>query len=274
MSDAAVTSRTPLIGVRDEGPVRELRLRRESRHNALTPELLTELRSQIAAALDSHGVRAILITAAGPSFSTGGDVAEFVSRHGNDLTAYAETVVGELNGVILDLLAAQIPVISAVHGPVTGGSLGLVLASDIAVAGPQAWFQPYYTEVGFSPDGGWTALLPRRVGCARARAWQVANERVDAREAVSAGLVSHYAQDPRGAAAQLAEAAARRKAGSVRHTKQLLTPVEEIAASLEEERRAFLAQITTEEARRGMDEFLAGTSSPSTETDNLNAETN
>lgn len=247
-----------LVAARDHGPVRVLTLNRPQHHNALVPELLADLRAQIALARAQDGVRALVLTGAGGSFSTGGDIAEFAARTGAELQRYAREIVGELNGVILDLLRCEVPVVTAVHGPLTGGSLGLILASDVTVVGPRAWFQPYYVSVGFSPDGGWTALLPDRVGPARALTWQLLNHRINADEALASGLATHYASDPVTGAVDLATQIAGHHPGALRATAALCAPdLAGVARRLEAELESFLAQIGTDEARRGMTAFLA-----------------
>ena len=126
---------------RQEGGIARLTLNRPERHNALVPELLDDLKD----ALDQcqrEQPAALLIDAAGKSFSTGGDVAGFHNTPRHERELYARRVVGTLNEVILQLLTLPVPTVTAVHGMVTGGSLGLVLASDIVVAGPRASFAP------------------------------------------------------------------------------------------------------------------------------------
>ena len=58
--------------------------------------------------------------------------------HLDDLEAYARTIVGLLNRVILALVELPVPAVAAVHGIVTGGSLGLVLGCDVVLVAPQA----------------------------------------------------------------------------------------------------------------------------------------
>lgn len=269
MPDSDVPQPDLRVSLTRSGPVRVLTLERPERHNSLTPELLEAARAAVAevaaeVAASDHSdpsdfpVRALVLAGAGRSFSTGGDVAGFAARRGPELEAYARRTVGALNGLVLDLLGLDVPVIAAVHGPVTGGSLGLVLASDLVVVGPRAWFQPYYVEVGFSPDGGWTALLPGRVGMARALAWQLTNERIDASTALASGLASHGADDPMATALELADRVAGLRASAVRRTKRLLHgDLDVVAARLDAELESFVEQITTDEAATGMSAFLS-----------------
>jgi 2-(1,2-epoxy-1,2-dihydrophenyl)acetyl-CoA isomerase len=247
----------PLVQVVVEEPVATVVLTRPERHNALVPELLDDLRSAIAELAAAEGVRAIVLAAEGRSFSTGGDVAAFAAHEGEELAAYACGIVGGLHAAVLDLLGLDIPVVAAVHGPVTGGSLGLVLASDVVVCGPGASFAPWYVRVGFSPDGGWTALLPRRVGHARAAAWQLLNRTVDAEAALAAGLVDEVHEQPRARALELAHHAGAMQPGAVARTKRLLRrDLADVREALDAELESFVEQIRSDEARAGMAAFL------------------
>ncbi|MFV8834825.1 enoyl-CoA hydratase/isomerase family protein [Aquisalimonas sp.] len=246
-----------VITTHAEGVVR-LTLNRPERHNALVPELLEALSEALAQA-PAHAPRAIVIAANGKSFSTGGDVAGFYTVPRAQRVEYARRVVGALNGVILQLLRLPVPTIAAVHGMVTGGSLGLVLASDLVVAGPRASFSPWYTHVGFSPDGGWTALLPERIGRARALELQLCNGALDADTAAALGLVQRLAphEGVVDTALTLADELESRWPGSVRRTLALTRPdLAAVERRLEAELINFLEQIGSDEAEQGMAAFL------------------
>src|SRR5699024_9698139 len=114
---------------------------------------------------------------------------------------------------------------------------------DIAVAGDRASFAPWYTVVGFSPDGGWTALMPERIGRARALDVQLTNRRLDADEAHRLGLVQYRAgaDDTGERALMVAETIRAAKPRSVRRTLSLTRPDRaRVAAGLEAEYRHFL----------------------------------
>ncbi len=259
LSEEAVADVLVLLD-RAEG-VATLTLNRPGRHNALVPALMGALN----AALD--GLRAapptaLVLRGAGRSFSTGGDVAAFAALPRGERRAYAASLVGALNEAILTLLALPCPVIAAVHGPVTGGSCGLVFASDLVAMGPRAFLQSYYADVGFAPDGGWTALLPERIGAARAGAIQMLNRRIGAAEAVTLGIAQAAPAETEFEAI-IADwlAALRGKIGpSLAATRSLLMPPERlraIADGLERERSRFLDLIETYETEAGMARFLA-----------------
>jgi enoyl-CoA hydratase/carnithine racemase len=253
-----------LVLVEQVGPAAVLTLNRAERHNSLVPGFLAEILEAIETAGAQPGVRAVVLQANGRSFSTGGDVRGFY-EHLDDLEAYASETVGLLNQVILAMIALPVPIVSAVHGIVTGGSLGLVLGSDVVLVAPEASFAPYYSVVGFSPDGGWTALLPSSIGLKRATKVLMRNQTITADQAVAWGLASRVvpADRIREEALQAAQEIAAMKAGSIGHIKAALASGGgDLEARLEAERARFVQQIVTEEARRGMAEFLGKPRAP------------
>jgi enoyl-CoA hydratase/carnithine racemase len=167
-------TRAPLVRFeRGDGAAARITLDNATRHNALTPTLLDDLRAALSHVRESDA-RLLVLAGEGRSFSTGGDIAGFLA-HADDpgrLRDYAERIVQALNDAILDLLRFPIPIIARVQGATTGGAIGLVLASDIVLATPDAFFQPWYGVVGFAPDGGWTALMGDRIGASRSIAAQ------------------------------------------------------------------------------------------------------
>jgi 2-(1,2-epoxy-1,2-dihydrophenyl)acetyl-CoA isomerase len=239
--------------------VARLTLNRPERHNSLVPDLIDSLNADIEGIAAADDVRAVVLQATGRSFSTGGDVAGFYAVPRGQRRAYADRLVGGLNHAIQALLHLPMPVIGRIHGPLTGGSLGFLLACDLAAITPQAFIQPYYTEVGFSPDGGWTALLPGRIGAQRAREIQLLNRRISATEAVQLGLATTLAEaDVLDSIIEGWLAALQAKQpGSIAHTKALLAT--DYAAALQAELQHFLAQIDSAEADAGMALFLAKT---------------
>ena len=244
-----------------EDRVARVTLNRPERHNALVPELLTAL-DQILADCAGHDLVALVLTAEGRSFSTGGDVAAFAARGRGERRSYAEALIGMLNRVILRLLDLPCPVVAAVQGPVTGGSCGLVFAADLVAMAPRAFIQPYYVDVGFAPDGGWTALLPERIGAARAGAIQFLNRRIGPEEAVALGLASTVvAEGEFGATVETWLATLRGKEpASLAATRRLLmSPARRaaIADGLARERAHFLQLIETDATEAGMARFLS-----------------
>lgn len=246
-----------LVLIEEDSAIATLTLNRPERHNALVPELLAEMLAALDGLKARAELRALILQANGRSFSTGGDVRAFY-KHRDDIARYSNEVVGGLNQVILALIAFPTPVIAAVQGIVTGGSLGLVLASDIALLAPIASFTPFYTVVGYSPDGGWTAMLPTVIGAKRAAEILLTNQTINADEAVTWGIANGVVDDVRHEARTIAQNIAQKKWGSVRRAKRLMWDPngDALAARLDAERAQFVEQIATDEAWQGMADFL------------------
>jgi 2-(1,2-epoxy-1,2-dihydrophenyl)acetyl-CoA isomerase len=240
-------------------PIATITLNRPERHNSLIPDLLRELLDAIETIKTNENARAVVLRANGKSFSTGGDVKAFYD-HRDEIESYSNKIVGLLNDAILALINLPQPVVAAVHGIVTGGSLGLVLACDVALVSERATFTPYYSVVGFSPDGGWTAMLPNVIGQKRAAQTLMLNETITARQAVEWGMANRIveADSIRDEAMAAARKIAAMKAGSIRRAKKnLWSNRDRIAQALESERAEFITQIKTEEAQLGMAQFLS-----------------
>lgn len=244
-----------LVLIEQTDSIATLTLNRPERHNSLTPELLNDF---LLALYDVANARALILRANGRSFSTGGDVRAFYD-HRADAATYAREIVGLLNQTIEALLKFPAPTIAAVNGLVTGGSIGLVLACDLIIVSPQASFTPYYNVVGFSPDGGWTALLPSVIGYAKAAESLLTNATISAQQAVAWGLANRAVEADRvyDEARAAAESIVPLKINSVRRSIQLLRD-HKLAAmpQLQAELQQFVEQIVTPEAQNGMREFL------------------
>ncbi|MGD8750462.1 MAG: enoyl-CoA hydratase-related protein [Anaerolineales bacterium] len=241
----------------DDG-IATLTLNRAQCHNSLVPALLEALLEKLELIQALPDVVAVVLQANGRSFSTGGDLCGFAA-HLDDVEAYASELVGLLNQAILRIIHLPQPVVGAVHGVVTGGSLGLVLACDVVLLTPKAQFTPYYSVVGFSPDGGWTALLPQIIGFKRAAEVLMRNQTITAEQAVAWGLASRIVplQELRVAARQAAKDIAAQVPGSVRGAKRLLSVgLGDLEGRLETERSCFVELIAQPETQRGMLAFV------------------
>jgi crotonobetainyl-CoA hydratase len=138
---------------------------------------------QTFAALDSEpGVRAIILTGAGPKiFSAGWDLAageDFDSDYG----------VGGFGG-FAELPDRSTPVIAAVNGAAVGGGFEIAMAADLIVAANHAQFWLPEPALGILPDAGAVKLprlLPRHV----ARELLLTGRRMDAAEGHRWGMIA------------------------------------------------------------------------------------
>ncbi|MCJ9430137.1 enoyl-CoA hydratase/isomerase family protein [Kordiimonas marina] len=250
---------TPLVLTHFKDGILTLTLNRPRQHNCLNQPLLDELLATVKVV--RHDVRAVILKGAGKSFSTGGDLKAFLAHAETPetLEAFSSHLVGTLNEVILALLDLPVPVISAVHGPVTGGSLGFVLASDLSVMAPTAFAQPYYGRVGFGPDGGWTAMTPDRIGPDAAAGILAVNRRVDAAAAARMGLITRVSEHIEATVGRWCDMILEQERESLAANKALLWPTarkEALAAKLEAERQQFVALVGRPIVKERLEAFL------------------
>jgi 2-(1,2-epoxy-1,2-dihydrophenyl)acetyl-CoA isomerase len=153
------------------------------------------------------GVRAVVITGSGGVFCSGLDL------HSVDLTtqqarqrAHFETR-RFMDPLILRLSGFRFPIVAAVNGAAVGAGMSLALASDIIIAGQDAYFLPSFARLGLVPDAGITFHLARCIGASRSLAALMLAERIDAGRAREWGLV--YDVVPNGEVVTRAQAVAR-----------------------------------------------------------------
>lgn len=253
------TSPLVLLDVTDR--VARLTLNRPARHNSLVPELLDDFHAALDR-VDRENLVAVVLDANGRSFSTGGDLRGFLDAPRHARRAYADALVGALNRAILRLIALPCPLIVRLHGPVTGGSCGFVFAADLVAIAPPAFLASYYADIGFAPDGGWTALLPERIGTARAASILMLNRRITAEEAVALGLATSLVPVERldDCIADWIAILRAKARGSLAAIRTLLMPPDRVAtvrAGLERERARFLELIDRPEIEAGIAGFFA-----------------
>ena len=225
------------------------------RANSLVPAFLTDLHHAFDH-LEKSGASKSLITS-GRNFSSGGDVAGFYgAAHQDRAEAYARDVVPQLQDLVLRMIEAPVLIASAVRGAATGGSAGLVFASDLVTAAPNAFVQPYYGIMGYAPDGGWTATLPELIGLGPARGWLIANRRQKAPDLLQMGLAQAVSDDPEAQALHLLSSV---ETGTALASKRLLWTAERVArvrTALRAETEAFVQLIGRPEVLARMNDFL------------------
>ncbi len=198
-----------LLQLERHDKVARIRINRESALNALTPEMLADLRRMLGE-LDLDGdVRAVVLAGQPKAFSVGADIKGRVAE-------YEAGALRDPLGVIIRELFAYIesmskPVVAALAGYVLGGGLELALACDLRIADRTAKFGFPEANVGSLPGAGGTQRLPRLVGPGRAMSLMFSGERIGADQALQWGLVEKVVEQGELDEASLAWAAAMAK---------------------------------------------------------------
>ena len=155
--------------------------------NALSTEVLTDLKQVLDEIEKIENIYAVIITGAGEkSFVAGADIAEMKDKNPKQATEYAEFA----NGIFFRIENFHCPVIAAVNGFALGGGCELAMACDIRIASETARFAQPETGLGITPGFGGTQRLARLVGAGRAKELIYTCRHVKADEALAIGLVN------------------------------------------------------------------------------------
>ncbi|MEO0983746.1 MAG: enoyl-CoA hydratase/isomerase family protein [Pseudomonadota bacterium] len=157
--------------------------------------------------------------------------------------------------------AAPKPVIAAINGVCMGGGFEFSLACDLRVASANVdEIGLPETRVGIFPGGGGTQRLPRLIGEAAALEFILRGTVVDAREALSIGLVHEIAVHAEKRALEIAEELAGRGVEGLAAAKALVRGAGDrpIAEGLKAEQHAFHDVLKADSAMSAMRDFLAG----------------
>jgi len=159
--------------------------------NALSLRLIQDLTASINQAI-TEMARAVVLTANGRAFCSGGDLREMrsMAEQAGRTEAYLEGPLGELHQLILLIRETPIPFIAAVNGICAGAGTNVALACDIVVAAENASFNEAFVKIGLSPDAGGTFFLPRAIGEKLAAELFMTGESVSAERAAQFGMIN------------------------------------------------------------------------------------
>jgi enoyl-CoA hydratase/carnithine racemase len=193
---------TAQVLVEHAGDLATVTLNRPDRRNALSESMLRDLGAALDQAAEAPGVRAIILAAAGPVFSSGHDFADMVDR---DLDGMRR-LLRICSDVMLGIGRLPVPVVARVQGIATAAGCQLVASCDLAVAVDEASFA---TPGG---RGGWFCHTPlvavaRVIGPRRALELGMTGDSIDATTALAWGLVNRVV--PRAELVAATEALAR-----------------------------------------------------------------
>jgi enoyl-CoA hydratase len=164
-------------------------LHRPAQRNALSRQLIGDLRTAVRDAQGSDDVDVIILTGSDPAFCAGLDLKELGSGSGelSGTQPGSDTPVAERG----PLPPGPKPVVGAVNGAAITGGFELALACDFLVASDRARFADTHARVGIQPWWGLTVLLPQAIGYRRAREMSATGNFCDAETALRWGLVNH-----------------------------------------------------------------------------------
>jgi enoyl-CoA hydratase/carnithine racemase len=246
---------TPDIAVTRQGAVTQLRFNRPAKRNALTVDMYAALADALVQA-ETDGTVAVILSGAGPGFTAGNDLADFVAnRPEGEEAPVARFLRGISNSTRI--------LIAAVQGRAIGVGTTMLLHCDFVLAEQSAELRMPFTDLALVPEAASSLLVPRLVGHQRAAALLMLGEALPAAKAHEYGLVNEVVAD--GTVLEQAEALASRLLAkphsAILATKRLMkSPTRDVPGRMAEEGAAFAAQLRTPELAAIVADFFAARS--------------
>ena len=194
----------------DEFGVTLLRLNRPEARNALSPEMMEEIASELERIDPDPEIRCVVIAGSEDIFAAGADIRAMSER------TFAEALRHPAASFWRRLAAIRTPMVAAVTGYALGGGCELALACDMIVASEDAHFGQPEITLGIIPGGGGTQRIARTVGKQRAMEYVLTGRRFDAPTALRMGLINKVTQQGQLPAGGTGAGADRRRAAADR----------------------------------------------------------
>ncbi|WP_064197069.1 MULTISPECIES: enoyl-CoA hydratase/isomerase family protein [Emticicia] len=164
-------------------------LNRPASLNALTPQLIQELKVAIQAVAEDKNCRVLIVKGSGRAFSAGVDLkAMNESLVGGQFTAV--DILNTGNEIAHLLQSMSQPTIALVHGHCYTGATELMMFFDLIIAAEDAKIGDTHAKWGILPKWGMSQRLPRLVGTLKAKEMSFTCKAITGKEAEQLGLVN------------------------------------------------------------------------------------
>lgn len=166
-------------------------LNRAKARNALSRQMVDEMREAIARTAADINTRVLILHAIGPVFCAGADLRERKTMSQPEVARFLD----DLNDMVTELENLPQPTIAAVPGPALGGGTELALGCDLRAGTAKTAFTLPETKLGIIPGAGGTQRLTHLLGKAKAMDIIFTGRTVSADEALRIGLLDVIGKD-------------------------------------------------------------------------------
>ncbi len=177
------------IILKKDGGIARISLNRPQALNALTVDLLMELRQALDEVKNDEAVGVVVLAGMGRSFSAGVDLKDLEKQ-----ASAGVDIAARINGIAREVIKAMEdlpkPIIAAVTGHCLTGGLEIALGCDMIVASANSKFGDTHVRWGLRPTWGLSQKLSRLVGLLKAKELSFTAEMISAEEAARIGLIN------------------------------------------------------------------------------------
>ncbi len=240
---------TPTIGV--------ITLTDPPSRNAMGEDMASEF-AALTAEIDlrAEQPRALIVTGAGVSFSSGGNLEMLDQKRLLSPDENRRRMLSFYHS-FLGIRSLNIPLIAAINGSAVGAGLCLACGCDIRIASTTAKLGLPFSRLGLYPGMGSTYLIPSLVGLQKASELLLTGRIISASEAHTIGLVSEVTEPENVLPRAMAVASEIATAGPLT-VKNLLSTLRNPPRSLEQ---ALIAEAAAQAISYSSDEFAEGVAS-------------
>ena len=168
-------------------------LNRPDTRNALSGDIIDGLVDSFKKADRDKNVGCVILTGAGKSFSSGGNLQEIKDMTTKDNMSQSQLEDWYRFGIQkipLTMNSIDVPVVAAINGHAIGAGNDLCTMCDIRIAGEDAKFSESFLRIGIIPGDGGSWFLPKIIGLSRANEMILTCDVLNAEKALDWGLVS------------------------------------------------------------------------------------
>lgn len=193
------------IRIERAGAVGTIIMDRPQRFNALDVQMARDLRKAALQLARDTSIRCVVLAGGERVFCSGADLKYIRDREHADDFGYLQPqghgteggygrsfkeILEYLHSTISEIRRAPKPFIAAVKGIAAAGGLGLAMCCDLVYASERASFEWAYGKTALSGAESSTFIIPRLLGLRRTMELVLLNPRLDAQQALAAGLIT------------------------------------------------------------------------------------
>jgi 2-(1,2-epoxy-1,2-dihydrophenyl)acetyl-CoA isomerase len=257
----STTARQQILFAKD-GHIAIITLNRPEKLNAYSETMVHEILAVLADARDDDAIRAVILTATGRGFCSGGDIGrdfQYPARYrGHKLESMLE-MRENMHVLIRFLQHFDKPVIAAINGAAVAGGLTLALACDFRIAAESARLGDTSLKFALIPDEGGAYFFPRYLPMDQALKMSLLSEIYPAKKALELGLVTEVVPDSElmDAARRLATRLAEGPPIAIRITKRMMYKQRsmDLENALDDAAMATLVANYTDDVKEGIAAF-------------------
>jgi peroxisomal 3,2-trans-enoyl-CoA isomerase len=194
-SAAGAADKDRELVITTQGAVREIKLNRPAKRNAITFDMYHQIVDALEAAAKDPAVNVVVLTGAGAFYCAGNDLSNFAAA----ATMGPEKVAEEGEKTLKRFVAAFIHfpkmLVVGLNGPCIGIAMTTLPLADLVYASHKATLHAPLTALGQTPEGTGSYTFLEAMGPARANELLLMGRKITASEGREYGLVNEVFED-------------------------------------------------------------------------------